>query len=54
MAFFIPSHAKQLPDTIAEKKAGEQTTAWICHGFTCQPPITDLTGLIAEISSVPD
>ena len=54
MAFFIPSDAKDLPDTIAEKKTDGETTAWICHGFTCQPPITDLTSIISKITSLPD
>jgi len=54
MAFFIPSDAEDLPDAIAEKKIDGETTAWICHGFTCQPPITDLTSLISIMSSIPD
>ena len=54
LAFFIPSDAEDLPDTIAEKKTDDETTAWICHGFTCQPPITDLGSLISTISSLPD
>ena len=54
LAFFIPSDAEDLPDTIAEKKTDNETTAWICHGFTCQPPITDLGSLISTISSLPD
>ena len=49
LAFLIPSDAKNLPVAIAEKKAGEKTTAWICHGFTCQPPITDLGDLLSAI-----
>jgi uncharacterized protein YyaL (SSP411 family) len=49
LAFFIPSDAKNLPVAIAEKKVGENTTAWICHGFTCQPPITDLGDLLSAI-----
>ncbi len=54
MAFFIPSDAEDLPDAIAEKKTDGETTAWICRGFTCQPPITDLTSLISIMSSSPD
>ena len=53
MAFLIPSDAENLPDTIAQKKTAEVTTAWICHGFSCQPPITSLANLISEISSAP-
>jgi uncharacterized protein YyaL (SSP411 family) len=54
MAFFIPSDAEDLPDAIAEKKTDGETTAWICHGFSCQPPVTDLTSLISIVSSLPD
>lgn len=50
-AFFIPSDAENLPDAIAEKKTDGETTAWICHGFTCQPPITELAKLLSEICS---
>ena len=49
LAFFIPADAVNLPDAIDQKKAGEKTTAWICHGFTCQPPITDLDELLSGI-----
>jgi len=54
MAFFIPSSARNLPDAIAQKKTNNETTAWICHGFSCQPPITDLNSLISTISSLRD
>ncbi len=53
LAFFIPSNAEDLPAAIAEKNTDGETTAWICQGFTCLPPITDLTRLIAKISSMP-
>jgi len=49
IAFFIPSDAENLPDAIAEKKTDDETTAWICHGFTCLPPITELEDLVSEI-----
>ncbi len=49
LAFFIPADAVNLPDAIDQKKVGEKTTAWICHGFTCQPPITDLNELLSGI-----
>jgi len=51
MAFFIPSDAENLPDAIAGKNTDDETTAWICHGFTCQPPVTELGKLLSEICS---
>jgi uncharacterized protein YyaL (SSP411 family) len=50
LAFYIPSDAENLPDAIATKKTDKKTTAWICRGFTCQPPITDLDILISNIT----
>jgi len=49
-AFFIPSDAENLPDAVAAKNTDDKTTAWICRGFTCQPPITDLSILISIIT----
>ena len=54
LAFFIPSDAKNLPDVIAAKKADGITTAWICRGFTCQPPISDLSKVISIVTESTD
>jgi uncharacterized protein YyaL (SSP411 family) len=51
LAFFIPSDAEGLPDAIAEKKIDKGISAWVCHGFTCQPPIYDLEKLLSTIRS---
>jgi uncharacterized protein YyaL (SSP411 family) len=53
-AFFIPSDVVNLPEVIAAKKTDGKTTAWICRGFTCQPPITDLDILISNIAEPTD
>jgi hypothetical protein len=45
-AFFIPVDAKGLPDAIEQKKPGNKTMAWVCHGFTCQPPVSNLDELL--------
>jgi hypothetical protein len=45
-AFFIPVDAKGLPEAIKQKKPGNKTKAWVCHGFTCQPPVSNLDELL--------
>ena len=37
-----------LPDALA-KPRGDKTTAWLCHGTQCLPPITDLGELLAAL-----
>ena len=39
----------ELPDAL-DKPPGEQTTAWLCHGTQCLPPITDPDALLAELA----
>jgi hypothetical protein len=34
-----------LPDALA-KPAPDHPTAWICSGTACQPPVTDLDGVL--------
>ncbi|MFA9418719.1 MAG: thioredoxin domain-containing protein [Gammaproteobacteria bacterium] len=48
-AFFIPVDAKALPDAIKQKKPGNKTMAWVCHGFTCQPPVNNLDELLGSL-----
>ena len=40
--------AAGLPDTLA-KPRGDKTTAWLCHGTQCLPPITDLGELLSAL-----
>ncbi len=49
LAFFIPTDAENLPDAIDQKKADGKPTALVCHGFTCQPPVTDLDDLLSGV-----
>jgi uncharacterized protein YyaL (SSP411 family) len=44
--FFIPVDTKGLPDVISQKDPGNETMAWVCHGYTCQPPLNSLDALI--------
>ena len=45
MVFAIPAAEKGLPDLISEKKTDQAATAFICTGFTCLEPVSDLTEL---------
>ena len=45
LVFAIPSAEQGLPDLINEKKTGQAATAFVCTGFTCLEPISDLTEL---------
>jgi uncharacterized protein YyaL (SSP411 family) len=38
-----------LPDVLAKPRS-EKTTAWLCHGTQCLPPITDLNELLAQLN----
>ena len=45
LVFAIPSAEQDLPDLINEKKTDQAATAFICKGFTCLEPISDLDEL---------
>ena len=45
LLFAIPSTATDLPDLIGEKKTDQAATAFICTGFTCLAPVSDLAEL---------
>jgi uncharacterized protein YyaL (SSP411 family) len=38
-----------LPEVLA-KPYGKQTTAWLCHGTQCLPPITNLDELLSALA----
>ena len=42
LVFAIPAAETGLPDLINEKTTGQAATAFICTGFTCLEPISDL------------
>jgi uncharacterized protein len=52
MIFAIPRDAAGLPQALAEKRAGPDTTAYVCTGMTCSAPLTDL-GELARLASAP-
>ena len=42
LLFAIPSAATNLPDLLEQKQTDQAATAFICTGFTCLEPISDL------------
>ncbi|MBM5811286.1 MAG: thioredoxin domain-containing protein [Gammaproteobacteria bacterium] len=48
MVFAIPAAAR-LPPALAAKQPAAGTTAWICRGPQCSPPVPDLTQLVREL-----
>ncbi|HEY8886977.1 MAG TPA: thioredoxin domain-containing protein, partial [Gallionella sp.] len=48
MTIALADDAANLPDVLA-KPRGEKTTAWLCHGTQCLPPITDLGKLLSAL-----
>ena len=45
LAFAIPTAEQGLPDLLNEKQTDQPATAFICTGFTCLEPISDLEEL---------
>jgi uncharacterized protein YyaL (SSP411 family) len=51
MIFAIPRDAAGLPQALAEKRAGPDTTAYVCTGMTCSAPLTDLGELARKLAA---
>ena len=51
LVFAIPSAEQGLPDLLDEKRTDRAATAFICTGFTCLEPISDLPELQQVIQS---
>ena len=49
MTIVLADDVTDLPDVL-DKPRGETTTAWLCHGTQCLPPITGLDELLAQLS----
>jgi uncharacterized protein len=49
MTIALTDDAADLPEVLA-KPRGEKTTAWLCHGTQCLPPITDLDELLKQLN----
>jgi len=50
MTIALADDVADLPDVL-NKPRGERTSAWLCQGTQCLPPITDLDELLKELSS---
>ncbi len=50
MAFFVPTDAVNLPDSIAQKASDTSPSAWICKGFSCRAPIHDLESVLKALN----
>ena len=50
LVFAIPSAEQDLPDLINEKRTEQAATAYVCTGFTCLEPISDLDELQRVLS----
>ena len=51
IAYFIPADTDDLPEILAEKNPGSETTAWICRGLSCEPPVKDLNLLLSDLAN---
>jgi uncharacterized protein len=49
LTIVLADDVADLPDALA-KPVGEKTTAWLCHGTQCLPPISDLDVLLKQLS----
>jgi uncharacterized protein YyaL (SSP411 family) len=47
LVFAIPADATQLPQAIADKKAGAEAVAYVCQGMTCSEPVRSLASIQA-------
>jgi uncharacterized protein len=50
MIFAIPSDAVDLPPALSDKRAGSETTAYLCTGMTCSAPLTDLDEVARQLA----
>jgi uncharacterized protein len=49
MTIALSDEAEDLPEALA-KPLGDATTAWLCHGTQCLPPITDPDELLKQLN----
>jgi uncharacterized protein len=49
MTIALDGNITDLPEVLA-KPQGEKTTAWLCHGTQCLPPITHIEELLHELA----
>jgi uncharacterized protein YyaL (SSP411 family) len=47
----IPTSAHELPGALAERPPCGEATAYVCQGFTCGPPLTELEALETTLAA---
>jgi hypothetical protein len=50
--FAIPDSAGPLPSLLAERKPGAGVIAYVCEGFACDAPMTNMEDLLARIKAI--
>jgi uncharacterized protein YyaL (SSP411 family) len=51
LLFAIPDDAADLPVALAEKRAAQDTVAYVCRGMTCSAPLNSLEQLVSELAT---
>jgi uncharacterized protein YyaL (SSP411 family) len=51
MLFVIPDEVHDLPASLAEKRPGSVTTAYVCTGMTCSAPMTELGDIARRLAA---
>jgi uncharacterized protein YyaL (SSP411 family) len=51
MTIVLNDDVADLPELL-DKPRGDKTTAWLCHGTQCLPPITSINELLIELTTV--
>jgi uncharacterized protein YyaL (SSP411 family) len=51
LLFAIPDDAADLPVALAEKRAAQDTVAYVCRGMTCSAPLNSLEHLVSELAT---
>jgi len=47
--YAIPAQVTDLPGLLSERKSEAATTAYICEGFTCKLPVTDIENIVSSL-----
>jgi uncharacterized protein YyaL (SSP411 family) len=53
LVFSVPADAADLPPALAEKRAAQDTVAYVCRGMSCSAPIGSLEQLVSELRTAP-
>ena len=48
--YLLTGDDRELPDSLADKRAGENTVAYVCQGYVCGEPLTTMDAMLEAIS----